>query len=976
MTNRARRFAISGAVILALWVVWSVWKTLMPDYWWFQALTSASDANYLAVFRTVLGTRVAIGAVMTVVLLAVSVLNIWLLHRFAPAVIHQVVQEAVPWQVSEDDLRMFMKRILYGGAVLISVALGFSASAQWEVVQRWLHAGGIAFTDDAGEAILDPIYGKNIAFYMLEFPAVEVLSGWFLAICLPMSLLMGAMYFFYGGLVSNQGRIAISRRVGMHLGILIGLTFVALAFKHWLGRYDLLYTPHANFYGAGYVEVKAKLPALLLLVGLCLLAAVVWFVAVMTNRLKLAVYVTMAYFAVFVVGRVVYPNMLGQIRVRPNEQELQREFIKHNIDMTRHAFGLDKIAASDYKATNATLQLDEVMAPEILENVRLWDPRPLKDVYEQRQELRPQYSFANVDIDRYEVDGIARQVSVAAREIDIRQLPHAQRRWVNLTFNLTHGYGVVMGPVNEESAGEPTYYVKDIPLDYATGWSHAVDEDPGPRVYYGEQTSHYVIVDPDDPEPIEFDTPATGEGFAEYTYKGRGGVPIGSMLRRLTYMAAFSEYKILLNDNIEPSSRILYRRDILERVEKIAPFLKYDQDPYLVVADGRLQWIVDAYMTTMRYPYSQPLEDAYRTYIREARGPGPAGRVLPRGIPWGNYLRNSVKVVVDAYDGSVQFYRLDQEPSLDIDDPLLECYARIFPDLFTSFAEMSPELRAHIRYPLSMFWMQARQLRAYHMTDPDAFYVGEDLWDLTFETYEDQPQPVEPYYVTMALPGEDASAEFLLIYPFSPREKTVMSAWMAARCDYRLDGDGDGRQYGQTTIYRFPKGSQMSGPEQWESQFLANAEFSEWKKWQAADVLRGNLLLFPLTQGVLAVEPLYLRAPNTPIPMLAKVMAGYVSHAPGGGQIKTTIGDNLADALRKLLGGRQAIAQGDSAAADGAVDVPPASLPEELDALVREAQATFEDADSALREADWAEYGRNMEKMRRILKLLGDNESR
>jgi uncharacterized protein len=974
MTNRTRRFMISGAVILVLWVGWNVWKSLMPDYWWFQALASASDADYVAVFRTMLGTRVIIGVLMTALLLTVSLVNVWLLHRFSPPVIHEAVQSAVPWQVSEDDLRGFLKRILYGGSALISVALGLSASAQWEVVQRWLNADGIQFTNDAGAPMLDPIFGKNVAFYMLEFPAVQVLSGWLLAMSLPLSVLMAAMYFFYGGLVNSQGRVTISRRVGMHLGILVGLTFVALAFKHWLSRYDLLYVEHANFYGAGYVEVKAKLPALLVLVGVCVVAAVVWFVGVMTNRLKLAVYVTVAYFAVLIIGGGVYPSMLAQIRVKPNEQELQREFIRNNIQMTRHAYGLDKIKTEEYRPSTAALDTEAAMAPAILDNVRLWDPRPLKDVYEQRQELRTQYSFAGVDIDRYEVDGIARQVSVAAREIDIRQLPHAQRGWVNVTLNMTHGYGVVMGPVNEVSDGEPTYYVKDIPLDYDAAWKHTVDDDPGPRVYYGEQTSHYVIVNPGAEQPIEFDIPQEGQGFAKYTYEGRGGVPIGSMLRRLTYMGAFSEYKILLNEDIGASSRIMYRRDILGRVQKIAPFLKYDQDPYLVVADGRLQWVVDAYMTTMRYPYSQPLEDAYRTHVREVAGRGPASRVLPRGIPWGNYLRNSVKVVVDAYDGSARFYRLDTDPTLDIQDPLLECYARIFPDLFKPFADMSPELRKHIRYPLSMFWMQAGKLLAYHMTDPDAFYVGEDLWDRTLETYEDSQIPVDPYYVTMAQPGDEGDAEFLLIYPFRPREKTVMSAWMAARCDYREDGSG--LQYGQTTIYRFPKGSDMPGPSQWESQFLANPEFSEWKKLQAAEVKRGNLLLFPLTQGVLAIEPVYLRAQNTPIPAIAKVLVGYMNHTEEGGQRQTAFGDSLEDALLKLLGPAPSRATFAQDAAPGQSGAPRAALSVQAEDLVGQAQIAWDDAQDALRDADWTEYGLQWEKLGEILKLLGENESR
>ncbi|GIX06440.1 MAG: UPF0182 protein [Candidatus Poribacteria bacterium] len=973
MSDRFHRTVRWAAVLLALWVLYRLWTAIMPELWWFQALSEASDQAYTPVYTKILLTKLAIGLLLIGFLLAVSLLNVWLIHRLAPASLHRTLRTAMTWDAAEEDLRRYAKRVLYGGAILFSLALGYSATAQWEVILRWWNAEGIQFQDAVGTPINDPLFGKNVAFYMFHLPFYQFLNGWLLAVLLPITIVGTIVYFLYGAIYDARNRLNIPRPVAVHLGVLYGLTFLVLGWRHRLSMYELLFTDHEKFYGAGYVEVHAKLPVLWILVVLCVVATVVFFVGVLRRRLGPAFLVAALYLLVLILGGTFYPQFVSQFRVKPNEQNLQREYIAHNIRMTRAAFGLDRITVRPYDTTGSRLRLEHVARPEIMHNVRLWDPRPLMEVYQQAQELRPQYDFVDVDVDRYELDGLIRQVAIAAREVDTQQLTRGAQTWVNRTFNFTHGYGVVISPVSEVEEGKPIYYVKDIPLVYTPEWKHRLSSEPGPRIYYGERTSGYVIVNPNSPTPVEFDYPIEGAEFARYTYQGKGGVRVDSLLRRLTYALRFGEYNILLTREIRPGGRIQYHRQVLERVERVAPFLKYDPDPYLVVTNGRLYWMVDAYMTSYRYPYSKPLEDAYRTFILQTRGKGAATRVLPRGVPWGNYVRNSVKVVVDAYDGSVHFYRLDQDPTLKLDDPLLECYARIFPTLFRPFTEMPEELKKHIRYPRTLFWLQAMQLRAYHMTDPDTFYLEEDLWDLTFEIYEEQPQPVEPYYVTMTLPGEgDRQPEFLLIYPFAPHDKLVMSAWMAARCDYRPDGEGP--QYGQIMIYRFPKGSQMFGPEQWESEFLANEEFSNWKKVQSADVLRGNLLLFPFEEGVLAVEPIYLRSPAAPIPMLRQVMAGYVTYTTEVGRIRSEMGPDLQGALRELFLGAPGAAA--LAAGDGAPISREQQQWQEATPLGEQAYHWYQRARDALIQENWIEYGQAMDQLAKILKQMSAPEGR
>lgn len=954
-----RRLGIFVGVLFAAWMLLRLWAWLMPEWWWFTSVSIASGSDYSRVFWTILSTKVLIGMVVGGVLWGASWLNIWLCHRFAPHSFHRVFVNASPTDFHEIDFRGFLRRILYALSAVFSVLLGYSATPQWEVVQRFLHSQGIAFYDAAGAPLTDPLFHRNVAYYMVHLPFLQFVNGWLLGLAVPSALGMTLLYFFYGGILDAHDRVNIRRSVGVHLGILYAFLFGMLAWRHRLSMNDLLFAHHERFTGAGYVEVHARLPVLRILTVLAALIAIAFLVGALVGRLRYGVYGIGIYLLAFVVGGVIYAPLIAQFKVRPNEQALQREYIGHHIRMTRAAFSLDRIREFSYDG-QGELTLEDVSSPSIQHNVRLWDPRPLLEVYQQIQELRPQYDFADVDIDRYRVGETIRQVHIAAREIEARQLDPGAQNWLNRTFNYTHGYGVVVSPVNEVDEGKPTFYVKNIPLDYSPEWSARLADEPGPRVYFGEKTDHYVIVNPEG-EKREFDFPIEGTEYARYTYQGKGGVPIDSFFRKTAFSLRFSEFNILLSDEIRKGSRILYYRNIVERVQRIAPFLRYDPDPYLVIADGRLVWILDGYMTTYRFPYSRLLEDSYRQFVRETRGEAMSVRVLPRGVPWGNYIRNSVKIVVDAYDGTVRFYHLNGS-GFGADDPLLECYARIFPTLFRPFSEMPETLKEHLRYPRTLFWLQAVQLQAYHMTDPDTFYLKEDLWDLTYEIYEEEPHPVEPYYVTMSLPGENRE-EFLLIYPFSPSRKLVMSAWIAARCDYN---PGEGLQYGEIMLYRFPKGTQMFGPEQWESEFAANAEFSNWKKVQSADVRRGNLLIFPLPKGVLAVEPIYLRSQAAPIPMLRQVMVGYVTYAEETGRIRSVMGENLDIALRRLLERKEA-----------PLPLVAATPPNEGSwTPIEEAYATYERARNALRTEKWEEYGREMENLGRLLKRLRENASR
>ena len=630
----------------------------------------------------------------------------------------------------------------------------------------------------------------------------------------------------------------------------------------------------------------------------------------------------------------------------------------------------------------------------MINNIRLWDWRPLRQTFRELQKIRPQYDFHDVDIDRYTTENGVRQVMLSAREIN-ENSPVVSNDWYTRSYIYTHGYGVVLSPVNEIESGKPNMYISQLPpIEYEEGWTQRFSDVPGPRIYYGERTNRYVIVHPNRSEPLEFDYPEVIESddpekkddYVKFAYQGKGGVELSSFWRKLVYMIKFdNELNFILPGEIksESRSRILYERNIKRRVQKIAPFLRYDGDPYIVLHDGRIVWILDAYTITHRYPYAVSMKE----YAQESRLQVAASQQDAR--PWGNYIRNSVKVVIDAYDGTVEFYHMKREQ-----DPIAQCYDQMFPGLFKSFEEDMPdELKAHIRYPATMFRIQASIYRDYHMKDPGAFYAQEDRWAIGRELYDStdnrqtvQPQQtgpltqqrqvvqsptsntleVAPYYVVLRPPRQE-KAEFMLMLPFTPIGRTNLIAWFAARCDLP--------QYGQLIVYRFPKVEQLAGPLQVEYFISQKPEISEqislWNQ-QGTRVLRGNLLILPMNNDLLYVEPIYIQSEDaeTAIPELRRVVVGYEEN--DNDNLHVTWGETLDVALRDMFLTRLGL-QSEPTAATVEDTLESTELPEtatSLLELIEQANNYYKNAQNAQRNGNWAEYGRNINLLEKALKQL------
>jgi len=638
-----------------------------------------------------------------------------------------------------------------------------------------------------------------------------------------------------------------------------------------------------------------------------------------------------------IVFKGLYPGIVQRLEVEPNEIEKEASYIARNIAYTRNAFDLVPIVERpfDVGTEPEVHTLGDVEAT--ISNVRLWDWRPLLDSYSQLQEIRLYYEFEDVDVDRYDLGAGPAQVMLSAREMAVEQLAEPIRTWQNVHLIYTHGYGFVMSPVNRVTEeGLPMFFVSDIPPRVPDSL-RAVLEIQRPEIYYGERTVDYALAAT---RVQEFDYPS-GDQNLYTSYAGRGGIPVASWWRRALFAWYFGNAKLLLTDAITEDSRLLLHRRIQERVRRLAPFLEYDADPYLVLIDGRLVWILDAYTTSSRYPYSEPIEGFGRRPV--------------------NYIRNSVKVVIDAYHGEVAFYAWDER------DPLLATYRSIFPTLFRPRDEFPPSLIPHLRYPEDLFTIQAEVLRAYHMLDPKVFYNREDLWNVPNEIYQGEPQPMVPYYVLLRLPDDDALT-FQLVLPFTPARRDNMIAIVAAK--------SDPGNYGRRVIYEFPKDRLIYGPMQIEARIdqdpVISQQITLWSQ-KGSSVIRGNLLVIPLENSVLYVEPLFLQAQQSQLPELTRVIATY-------GQ-RIVMEPTLEDAMMALIRGTAARAAEDVAREAGRLEPgageppaePPAGEPPvgaELDALARQAKSAYDRAVAAQRRGDWAAYGDALAELGRILERM------
>lgn len=793
------------------------------------------------------------------------------------------------------------------------VTAGVAAVYGLALAERWLDFRLFIVHTPYGQT--DPIFGRDVADYLFVLPVWKAFIGWLLGL---VAVTLAATLFvdFGRGAV---GPLGATPRAVRHLAVLGCVFLVLLSARLFLGQYDLLLASHGALFGANYADVHARLPGLRILAGATLVVAFVVLAAAWRRRWRWVVGGPAALVLIAIVGTGIGPALVQKLVVEPNELQKETPYLENTIRLTREAYDLASIQPHRFEIDRsldaATLSEQE----DLVENIRLWDWRPLLSTYSQIQEIRLYYNFADVDIDRYVLDGKYRQVMVSAREMAYDQIPAGARTWVNLHLKYTHGYGLCMSPVNRiTSEGLPELFIRDIPPQSSVDLT--IDR---PEVYYGEQTSEFALVGT---STDEFDYPL-GDTNQSTRYSGRGGIPVGSFARRLLFAWYLRSREMLLTGYLAPESRILLRRNLQDRVARVAPFLLYDHDPYVVVHDGRLVWVQDAYTATDHFPYAQPV-----------------GRL--------NYLRNAVKVVVDAYDGTTRFYAMQP------DEPLLRAYAAVFPGLFRPIDEMPADLRAHLRYPEDLFQIQAQVFATFHMQDPQVFYNREDLWQLPVESVGGQEMVVEPYYVILRLPDSERP-ELLLMLPFTPARKDNMIAWLAARCD--------GDRLGEREVFLFPKQELVYGPRQIEARIDQDASISQmltlWSQ-RGSNVIRGNLLVIPIDRSILYVEPLYLQAEKGALPELKRVIVAQ------GDRIE--MGPDLESSLALLFG--EPPPPGPDTAAMSAQPTSPEGGASSGSAAAR-ALGLLQRADAAARRGDWTGYGAALEELRQVLESAAAKES-
>ncbi len=751
----------------------------------------------------------------------------------------------------------------------------------------------------------DPVFGKDVGFYLFKLPLYQSLSS-FLGFVLFMSLLISVVtYTVKRGFHISRFQLFIAPEIRLHLGILASLVLLKTAFGFWLDRFDLLYSTHQIITGAGYTDVHARLFVLNLLMVLCVIAAAVFIVAFAKSRFRSAFYPVGAVIAVYIIGMVIYPNLLQNFKVAPNELDLEKPFIQHHIEFTRYGYGLGKIDLKPFNVSYNLTAKDIQKNDATIRNIRLWDEGPLLKTLSQLQQIRTYYKFTSIDNDRYRIDGKYLQVMASARELSYDDLP--SKSWINEKLVFTHGNGVSLAHVARITPeGLPEFIVKDIPPTSITKDIKVST----PEIYFGDLTRSYAIANTRIPE---FSYP-TSEGNVYSSYKGSGGVAFDSFLKRLVFATHFKDAKILLSSDIRSDSRILYFRNITERIRTATPFLSLDQDPYIVISDsGKLYWMVDAYTFSTHLPYS---------------------RRLRNGV---NYMRNSVKITVDAYNGAIKYYLCDP------DDPMAKVYSKMFPSLFQALDAMPEDLRKHVRYPRDLFKTQASLYATYHMSDPKTFYNKEDLWEIPSHA----EKSMEPYYLIMKLPGEK-SEEYVLLAPYTPAKRDNLAAWFAARCD--------APNYGKLIVYAFPRDRLVYGPRQIDARIDQDSYISQqltlWGQ-RGSQVIRGSLLIIPVESALIYIQPLYLAAEDKGgLPELRRIIVAYENNV--------VMEQTLEGALQKIFGGRGPV--------PSPVQAGGLPRPTGIKDLAKEAASTFERMMQLQRQGDWAGYGEQMKKLERVLK--------
>ncbi|MCZ0941076.1 MAG: UPF0182 family protein [Caldilineaceae bacterium] len=881
------------------------------DWLWYDSLKLTS------VFFTRIGASLGLFAAGALAFWLVFVFNVLLVRRLNP---QGLADTPVIEAIQAIGVRLTPVVLLVGA--FFAFFMGTGASSAWEELLLYFNQQPFGMSD--------PIFDRDVSFFLFTLPIWQFLRGWLMT--------MLVITLIATGLASGIGwrGWGAPAAVRAHLSVLGALILLLIAWQYRLDALELVYSRRGAVFGAGYTDVNAQLPAYTILVFVTIIAAVLLLVNVFLQQAWRAIVVVLVgWIAISALAGNIYPNLVQRFQVNPNEFTREQEYIAHNIDFTRVAYGLDRIVDENFDAESELTGEELLSQPDTITNIRLWDYRPLLQTYNQVQALRQQYQFTDIDIDRYDIEGERRQLMLSARELIPEQLEQPAQTWVNRKLVYTHGYGVAASPVAEITPdGLPTFVLQDLPVQ-------GILDVTRPQIYFGERTNEYVIVKTETPE---FDYPRGEGGNVFTTFEGDTGIRIGGFLPRLAFAIQFADINLFISQELNPESQLLWRRNILRRTLEVAPFLRFDSDPYIVVGgDGNLYWFLDAYTVSGRFPYSEPSQFGTRT--------------VPPGF---NYIRNPVKIIIDAYTGEMNFYLV--EP----DEPIAAAYARIFPSLFTSFEEMPADLNAHIRYPNDLFSIQASVFRTYQMTEPTDFYNREDVWAWPEEIFDNQSRPMEPYYVLMQLPGSE-DLDFIQILPFTPANRENMISWLAAQ--------NDPEKYGEMLVYRFGKDSLVFGPKQIEARIDQDPTISSllslWNQ-QGSQVIRGNLLVIPIGESLLYVEPLYLQAATGKIPELKRVILATSE--------RVIMAENLGLALADLFGQdiladtklAELAISGDGempavqpVAEQEAVDVNLATS--SLEELILEANSRYTRAQDALLSGNWAAYGAELDGLERIL---------
>ena len=880
-------------IIVGLFLGTRIWI----NYAWFAKL------GFLNTYLKILWTKIGLWWTFFVLFWLFAGFNMITAFRKGNIQTIKIQQAGVPVEMSRKVGTIVASVAIF----ILALIMARNGSARWEVLLKVFNRTEFG--------IADPAFGRDVSYYTFVLPFYLFLKSWSMGTIILSIVAVGFIYLLSGNVKFEQNKFSISDQAKKHILTLVMLIAIIIAWSYWLKGYQLLFSKRGLIFGASFTDLKVVRYSYYFMIAVSLFTALLTFSGARKRQFKqpLIGYGILIGAAILFTG--IIPGVSQQISVKPNELVKELPYIKHNINFTRKGFNLDIIERESFPVAESLSLADFSPEGGVKKHIRLWDHRPLKSTFSQIQEFRLYYDFYDVDVDRYTFGDDYRQVMLSAREINYDQISQEAKTWVNEKLQFTHGYGAVMSPVNEiGEEGLPNLIVKDIPPKVTVPL-----EFNRPEIYYGELTKTYAIVNT---KLAEFDYPA-GDSNVTTRYEGLGGLPIKNSFRRLLLAIQLRSIEIIFTRYLNADSRIMLYRSIQQRVPKIAPFLRYDPDPYLVIHDGRLFWIYDAYTRTDQFPYSTPHRDGY------------------------NYIRNAVKVTVDAYNGDVTYYVINRK------DPVIQTYMKIFPEMFRDFSDMPQGLKHHIRYPMYIFSIQAELYSTYHMTDPQVFYNKEDKWTIPQEIYGETETQMIPYYTIIKFPDATGKEEFVLILPFTPVNKNNMLAWIAARCDLE--------DYGRIIEYKFPKEKLIYGPLQIESRIDQNSEISQlFTLWgqKGSSVIRGNLLVIPVKDSLIYVEPVYLRAEQSELPELKRVIVGY--------QDNIEIGLTLEEALVKLFSGVIPV----SPQEDEEGVVAPAPVELSIRALILNAQNIYDDAQKKLREGDFAGYGDSIESLEKIFEAL------